>query len=182
MKNYLIAERYAKGLSAAISDDAALDDAVAALRHLGELYETEHDFRSAVSNPAIDKKLRSRVLKDVLEHVGVPQVVARLADVLLERGRIAVVSDVAEVFRMIANARLGRIRATVTTAVPLSADQQTRLGRALESYSGKAVRVKPAVDPEILGGVVVRMGDAVIDGSVRTRLNSLRDALLSEEK
>ncbi|NIA15270.1 MAG: ATP synthase F1 subunit delta [Nitrospiraceae bacterium] len=182
MKNYLVAERYAKGLSAAIPDNAALDDAVTALYGLSDLYETEHDFRSAVSNPAIDKQRRSRVLAAVLQHIGVPDVVARLAEVLLERGRIAVISDVAEVFRMIANERLGRIRATVTTAVPLSAGQETRLGKALETYSGKTVRVKPAVDPEILGGVVVRMGDAVIDGSVRTRLNSLRDALLSEEK
>jgi F-type H+-transporting ATPase subunit delta len=181
MKNYLIAERYASGLSSAIEDNDALEPAVAALWQFRELYETNHDFRNVLANPAIDSERRAAVLADVLKALEVPTVVARLAEVLLRRGRISVLPDVAEVFSALADSRLNRLRATVTTAAPISEAEEARLAAVLEAHTGKTIRMECAVDSEILGGVVARMGSEVIDGSVRTRLDNLRTALLTEE-
>jgi F-type H+-transporting ATPase subunit delta len=181
MKNYLIAERYAKGLSLSIPDNEALEDVAGALNRISGLYETSHDFRSVVSNPAIDREKRSAVLRQVLGREGVPAVVARLAEVMLQRGRIAVLPDMAKLFSRMADERLNRAGADVTTAVEIGEEHEARLRGALETYTGKSVRLECTVDPAVLGGVVTRIGSIVIDGSVRTRLESLKNALLSEE-
>jgi len=69
----------------------------------------------------------------------------------------------------------------VTTTVPLTDSQQARLRGALDTFSGKTVTMECAVDREILGGVVARIGGTVIDGSLRTRLERIKKALLAEE-
>ena len=181
MKNYLIAERYASGLSLAIPEDEGLESALDALRQLSELYQEEHDVRSVLANPAIDITRREAVLAALLERLDVPAVVARAVNVLLRRGRIAALKDVTEVFSMIVDARLNRVRATVTTALDLDPAQAERLGSVLERYSGKRVRLECEVDPAVIGGVTARIGSTVIDGSVRTRLEQMRAALLVEE-
>ncbi len=181
MKNYLIAERYAKGLSRAVEDDAQVEAAAKHLREVCGIYEEDHDFRSVMLNPAIEVNDRARVLGAVVEAVGAAKEVARLLDVLLRRGRIATLPDVAEVFESIVDERLNRLSARVSSAAELEDTQRERLGSVLERFSGKRVHMDIKVDPSILGGVVARMGSTVIDGSVRTRLNRLRDTLLSEE-
>jgi len=181
MRNYLIAERYAQGLNQSIANDTDVEPTARALHDLGALFETSHDFRSVLANPAIDRDKRREVLDAVMQAEAMPGPVARLAQVLLRRGRITMLADVAQVFSMLADARLERVQATVTTALALDEGQAGRLGSALERYSGKAVRLKRDVDPEILGGVLVRIGSTVVDGSVRTRLERLRDALLAGE-
>jgi F-type H+-transporting ATPase subunit delta len=67
--------------------------------------------------------------------------------------------------------------AEVRSAVPLSADQTTRLAAALATATGKAVEIKVVIDPSVLGGLVTQIGDTVIDGSVRHRLNQVREAI-----
>ena len=181
MKNYLIAERYAMGLNAAITEDASLEAVLKAMQRLSAIYVTEHDFRSALANPAIDVERRAGVLSEVLQREGMPAPVVRLAEVLLRRGRVALVPDVAAVFAMIVDRRLGRVATQVTTAVPLADDQRRRLTDTLEAFSGKTVRVEWDVDEAIVGGVVARIGGALIDGSLQTRLERMKQALLAEE-
>ena len=181
MKNYLIAERYAKGLSRAIEDDSRLEAAAQHLRAVRGIYEQDHDFRSVLANPAIEVKQRASILEAVVEAVEADAPVTRLLQVVLRRGRIAVLPDVSEVFDSIVDERLNRQGARVASATPLDEGQRERLGHALEAFSGKSVRMECTVDPELLGGVVARMGSTVLDGSVRTRLARLRNTLLSEE-
>lgn len=181
MKNYIIAERYAKGLSQSMPDDTLLEAAMDALNRLSELYTANHDLRSALANPSIDVDMRYAVLQDVADAEETPPAVQRLAALLLRRGRIAMLPDVAAVFSALVDERLERVRAQVTTAVELGGEQEAQLAQALARFSGKSVRLACGVDPDVLGGVVARMGSTVIDGSVRTRLERLRHALLSEE-
>jgi len=181
MKNYLIAERYAKALSNSIPDAAQLDAAMTALQRVRDLYVAEHDLRITLANPAIDVKKRAAVLADVLRAEAIAPVVARLAEVLLRRGRIAILPDVATVFATQVDKRLNRVTAAVRTAVPLTDDQRARLQAALARFSGKTVHLACDVDRTILGGVVARMGGQVLDGSLRTRLERMKTALLAKE-
>lgn len=187
MRNYLIADRYAKALSGSIPDDGELDEARDALRQLSESFAASHDLRSVLTNPVIDTNKRAAILEGVITSDKVPpadapRVVKSLVRVLLRRGRIAMLPDVVEVFSVLVDERLGRVSAVATTTAQLDDAQENRLRGVLDKYSGKSVRMKFKIDPEILGGVVVRMGDTIIDGSVRTQLEGLRHALLSEEK
>jgi F-type H+-transporting ATPase subunit delta len=179
MKNYLIAERYAKGLSGTLEDNA-LQESARYLRELGQMYADDHDLRNVLSNPAIASEKRGAVLRALCDLSQVPPSVARLAEVLLGRGRIALLPDVAEVFQHIADERLGRVTARVSTAVALSDAQREALGAQLARYCGKEVRMDCQVDAEVLGGVVARMGSVVLDGSVQSQLHALEKELLSE--
>ncbi|MEA3365166.1 MAG: ATP synthase F1 subunit delta, partial [Candidatus Hydrogenedentes bacterium] len=84
-------------------------------------------------------------------------------------------------FEEIVDARLNRVAVRITTVAPLSAEQEKRLKEKLSAYTGKSVRLQCHVDPEIIGGVVARIGWQVIDDSVRTRLARLKEALIAEE-
>jgi F-type H+-transporting ATPase subunit delta len=181
MKYHLIAERYARGLAAAIEDGPRLERALALLKELHEVIATHHDFRSCVCNPTIDLEKRAKVLEHVVRRLSDDDVVLRLCNRLLERERILLVGDIAEILTGIVDARFGRVSATVTTSVPLTTQQEDHLRESLVQYSGKEVRMDCRVDPEIIGGVVARIGGQVIDGSLRTRLERIKDALIAEE-
>lgn len=181
MKNHLLAMRYARALSLGIEDVAQLDQSVEALDTVAEIYQEHVDFRNVLSNPSVDKQSRLKVLDEVLRAEDIAGPVRRLLEVLLERGRIALVVEVADAFGEAVDERLQRAHARVKTATALSPEEKDRLSKALSAYTSYDVRVKTKVDPKILGGVVVRIGSTVLDGSVRTRLNRLRETLLTEE-
>ena len=96
---------------------------------------------------------------------------------LLRHGRIAVLAAAGTVFQILADEMASVSRAQVTTAVPLSAEQSVRLAAALTKLVGRPVVIDPSVDPDVLGGVVVKIGDDVVDGTLRTRLIEMATAL-----
>ena len=180
MKDYLIAERYARALSAVVTETSALDPASEALNEVAVMYGENHDFRNVLSNPAIDTEQRVGVLREILGRASMPAAVLSLVEELVRRGRIGVVGSVAEVFEDLVDARMNRITAEVLSATPLDEEQQARLQAALSRHTDREVRLDRAVDPELLGGVVAKLGSREFDGSVRTRLRRMRDELLAE--
>ncbi len=180
MKNYLVAERYAKALCNSLENDA-LDGATEALECLTEIYRSSEALRNVLSSPAIELDKRRDLLRDVLAAAEIDGLVARLADILLSRGRITLLPDVTTVFGMLADERQDRVRATVITAVEPSAEQEERLRQALVKWSGKEVRIHRDINPDILGGAITKVAGAVIDGSIRTRIERLREELLAHD-
>jgi len=180
MKDYLIAERYARALSAVVTEASALDPASEALNEVAAMYAEDHHFRNVLSNPAIDTEQRVGVLREILGRASMPAAVLSLVEELVRRGRIGVVGSVAEVFEDLVDARMNRITAEVLSATPLDEEQQARLQAALSRHTDREVRLDCAVDPELLGGVVAKLGSREFDGSVRTRLRRMRDELLAE--
>jgi len=181
MKNYMVAGRYARGLSESIADFEELNAAARALRDLRAVYEGSHALQNVLATPALRLEKRLRVLREVLTAAETPPKVRSFVELLLRRGRINYLGDVTEVFNSLADERLGRVRAHVTTAVPLDAEQETRLRTAFEQHTGREVRMETEVDKDVLGGVVARIGSVIIDGSIHSRLRRLRTALLTEE-
>jgi F-type H+-transporting ATPase subunit delta len=98
---------------------------------------------------------------------------------LLERGRIRALPAIARAYRELGDQHAGRVRATVTSAQPLAAADLERVRQSLEQRTHKKVMVESQVDPSLIGGLVARVGDLVLDGSVRTQLASLREKLLN---
>jgi F-type H+-transporting ATPase subunit delta len=102
-----------------------------------------------------------------------------LIGLMLRRGRIDQLPRIAAEFRRLDDARQGITVATATSAAPLTPDEQTALMGRLEQMTGGRVRLDVQVDPSLLGGLIVRVGDRLIDGSVRGRLERLRNRLVS---
>lgn len=182
MRNYLVADRYARGLDRALPNDTEREAAMQALSDVAEIYRRDHTLRSALSHPGIPLEQRAALLAEVLDRAGALALLKKLLDVMLRRGRIALLPDVAALFAATTDLRLNRTGATVTTAVPMEADQAERIIKTLESHSGMKVRADFEVDPEILGGVIARIRGTVIDGSLRARVQRLKQSLLPEEK
>lgn len=182
MKNYLIADRYARGLVESITDDGQLEEILDKLQALNKVFLEDHALHNVLCNPSISLDKRANIMVELMTKLDAPPVLGRLMDVLLQRGRITVLADVAEVFSTLVDKRLNRITGQVRTAAPMDQAAQDQLKAALEKQSGKTVRMTCEVDPEVLGGVVARMGSTVIDGSVRTQLEHLRETLVSKEQ
>lgn len=181
MKNYLLADRYARSLSSAIENDADLDSIAATLHDIVTLFTDNRELHSVLANPAVAVDKRVAILNAILEREGTLPLLGKLLEALVRRGRVALLPDVAELFAQKSDLRHGRTGAHVISAVALSEAQSKNITASLEKYSGMHVRIEHTVDPEILGGIVAHIGGKVIDGSVRTRIERIKQSLLPEE-
>lgn len=182
MKSFLAADRYARSLNRLVLDDRETELVARELDHLAALYESSPELRSALANPALHEPVRLAILEGVLDRCAAPEVVRKLAAVMLRRRRIYLLPEVARLFDAESDRRLNRVEADITSAVPLNDDQARRVIDALESYTGKHVRAEFDVDPELIGGVRARIEDVILDGSLRNRLERLKEHLLPEEE
>lgn len=135
---------------------------------------TESALAPLVSNERIPVEQRYALLERALD---VQPLALNLAKLLVAKGRSADARAVADAFSRLADGHEGIALASITTAVPLDAAQVAAIEQRLSSQLGKQVRATSTTDPSILGGVVVRVGDKLIDGSVQTRLRQLRREL-----
>ena len=181
MSARLIAQRYARALAASVEDDAQLDGVLNALEDFSVFYGEHEDLSRVLENHALPQTVREAVFREVLDRAEAPDVIQRFLLMLFGRGRISSIDKVVSALGEIVDARLNRARAEVTVATELSEEDLQRIESGLEKYSGKTVQVETRVDPEILGGVIVRLDGTVIDGSLRARLDRIRATLLTEE-
>jgi F-type H+-transporting ATPase subunit delta len=180
MRNRIVAMRYAGALARAL-EQHELEHAADAMNSVSELFTTHHDLHSALANPSIPIEKREQVLRDVTSRLQLEPAVKKLLHELFERGRIALLPDIAVEFMRLADDRLGRVAAEVTSARPLTDSQRETLSASLAKRTGKQVRLVCHVDPDIIGGIVAQVGGEIIDGSLRTRLGNLEHALIAQD-
>ena len=131
---------------------------------------------AVLENPKMPVEQRLALLNRALG--GMSPLARNLAQLLVTRGRLALLPQIAQVFGEMLDARNGVMRAQVVTAVPLSDEEQRAIADRLRTMTGAHdVRVQSRVDPALIGGLVVRVGDRLIDGSTRSRLIQLRRRL-----
>lgn len=157
-------------------------------REQGTLEEWEQDLQilsDALQDPAVSEFFESPAVPIEAKQQAIEKVlpgesqryVRNLALLLLERGRLAQLPQVYQVFHDLVLEARGIAVADVTTAVPLSEAEEEQVRTQLAQMIGKTVEMRPHVDPEIIGGLVVRVDDTLIDGSVRTQLAELRQRM-----
>jgi F-type H+-transporting ATPase subunit delta len=171
------ARRYAEAAFEVAMRDGTLADWRNELEVAAELAGDERALE-VLANPAIPGERRATALTEMLgDRVSRP--VQNLAQLMLRRGRIDDLSRVAAEFRRLDDARQGVTHATATTATELTPDEVRALTDRLEQSTGGRIALDVQVDPSLLGGLIVRVGDRLIDGSVRGRLERLRNQLIS---
>ena len=131
-----------------------------------------------LANPAVPLETRTEMAETIFGKV-VSRPVLNLVGLMLRRGRIYELPRLAAEFRRLDNARQGITIATATSAAVLSPDEVRALTQRMEQLTGGRVELDLQIDPSLLGGLVVRVGDRLIDGSVRGRLERLRNQLVS---
>lgn len=172
-----LARRYATALFDLASDDGALNSVEADGRRVREALAASPDLRDVLGNPLYSRDDTTRALDAVATHLQLSPLMHKFLGVLSANRRLPVLGPVLRAFADMAAAHRGEVTAQVTSARPLSNDQLTQLRQALRERAGRVVAVETAVDPALLGGLVVRIGSQLIDSSIRTKLNTLAQAM-----
>jgi F-type H+-transporting ATPase subunit delta len=180
MATVSIARRYARALLDALADHAQLDRAAEQLEALATALRDNPDLAQIFADPSFSRAQRSGVVDGLLQQLQQPpKELNGLVRLLVERDRLLLLPDIARLFRDLADARVGRVRGEVTSAVPLTTETMQRLEQALERATQRDVVLKAKVAPELIGGVSARVGSLVFDGSLSTQLETLRKQLLA---
>ncbi len=181
MKKYLLAERYARALALSVPDIASMERAVEGLDTLVDLYESHHAFRQVLLNPAISRTERLALVGAILEHehIEVDQV-KQLFREMLRRSRVDLIQDVAIVFSKLVDTKLNRTQARVSSARELTTEHCASIEASLEEYTGKKIHAVYSINPRLLGGVRAEVDGSVIDGTTRSHIRRLRDAILAD--
>jgi F-type H+-transporting ATPase subunit delta len=174
-----VARRYARALFG-IGVDAGKFEALGdELGELATLWNESDELRQTLENPVFQPSEKRKVLESILPRVAPTPEVQRFVLLLLDRRRIVLLPAIARAYRDLTDAHVGRVRAEVISAQELVPATLDRIRRSLEQRTGKKVLINSTVDPELIGGVVARVGDLVLDGSVRTQLADLRARLVN---
>ena len=169
-------DAYGAALFAVAVAEGSLDRVEEELFRVARTIEANDELRSTLTDEAIPVDRRQGIVEDLLGDRAHPVTTALVSFVVgVGRGRElpAIIDKLVER----AAEERSEVVAEVRTAVPLEDDQRDRLAEALSSATGKRVSVKAVVDPSVMGGVVAQVGDTIIDGTVRHRLNQLKEAL-----
>ena len=172
-----LARRYAKAVIELGQANNNSDRMGSDLRSLAKAMKESAELQSVLTNPAIRRADRRRVIDGLLQAIGALPLSKNLVYLLLDSERMSSVPDISREVDAMIEAKSGRITAEVTSARPLELAQLTEITVALEKLSGKKVTVTKREDESLLGGVVAKLGDKVYDGSLRTQLRNLRDEL-----
>jgi F-type H+-transporting ATPase subunit delta len=172
-----VALRYANALFGAAEKRGVTEAVLSDLLSLQELEAMGPSLQSFLESPSILDEHKEALFVKVLRG-NVDEITVQLGLLMLRKGRIQHLPLVLVPFRKLVEAKLGMERAEVLSAIPLDAGTLERMRLGLEQVTGKKIQIVAAVDPSILGGVVVTVGGQVLDSSLRTRLASLREELM----
>jgi len=173
-----VSRRYARALLELGRAEGSLDALVADVAKIAEVYEGSHDLRVSIDNPLVPLPTKKAILGEVCDKLGVGKTAKHTVLLLGDRRRIVLLPEIATMLREMNDVQKGLLRAEVTTAVALSDAFYQKLLTTLEKLSNKRVVLDKKHDPALIGGVVLRIGDLVLDSSLKTRLDGLKQALL----
>lgn len=179
MSSGSLARRYAKAILEIGEEQKNLDKLGGELRDFAKAMVASEELTATLTNPLFPRSDREKVLLAILLKVGASTPIKNVCLILLDRERLAAVPAIARELDEMIDERIGRVAAEVTSATLLSPSQEAAIRQELEKLSGRKVEMKTSQDPELLGGVVAKVGDLVYDGSLRTQLRKLRDQLAS---
>jgi F-type H+-transporting ATPase subunit delta len=177
LRSVTIARNYAEALFALGERSGQTERYASLIDAVAGAVETSPEIQGALMSPRVPKAVKARMLGDALQ--GVPREFVLFLQAIVKRGRQRLLGEIAAVYHALLDIKLNRVRAGVTLVRKPDEALQRSIQERLSRQLGKEVLPSFAVDPEILGGAVVRVGERIHDGSVRRRMTKLRRQLLS---
>lgn len=180
MRRLTTALRYAKGLFLVGKELNKVKEFGEELNRLKDLLLSMPDVLSALQNPIYPPDLKMEILNEVLKYLKVDPEIERFLRLLVENRRIQFIKEIVELYQELLDEELGIARGEVITAYPLSSEEVKELEEALSEYLKKKVILQPKVETEIIGGVVIKIGDLIWDGSIKNQLEKVKKIILEE--
>ncbi|HVY18608.1 MAG TPA: F0F1 ATP synthase subunit delta [Bauldia sp.] len=172
-----VAERYANALFELALDQNSIPAVEADLTRFAALIDESADLKRLVRSPVFSSDEQLRAVDAVLGKSEIGGIVANFVKVAAGNRRLFAVPEIITAFKRLAARQRGEVAAEVTSAEPLSDAHVADLKAALKASLGKDVSLSTHVDPSLIGGLIVKVGSRMIDGSLRTKLNSLKLAM-----
>lgn len=172
-----LAGRYASALFDLASENGTVTAVESDLETLGRALNESSDFAALTTNPKVGRKDAVMTLDALAKAMALSPLTANFLGVLAQNRRLGQLPSVIRAFRIIAAAQRGEVTAEVTSAHPLTDSQIETLRQKLTAREGRTVKLSTKTDPDLLGGLVVTLGSKRIDASIRTRLNTLAQAM-----
>ncbi len=175
-----VARRYATALADVVTKTNETTSVQTELKIWEGMMTANSELLEAFSNPAIAHDNKEKVLENLIEKTKPTKTTANFLRVLLQNSRLTEISEINERFAVVLEERSGTVAAQVTSARPLSEAEKTELQTNLNKLTGKNVSPNFEIDENIIGGVITRIGSTVYDGSVKTKLEELRQQLIGQ--
>jgi len=170
------AKRYAKALFQVVHEQGTVEETRAQLEAVSDAFTRDPQIRAFFEHPNIETDTKIGLLKQAVDNK-LSNYVLRTLQLLLERGRVSAIVAVHAAFVQISDEVLGRAHALVTSAFVLTDAQQQEIAKRFGDLTGKQMTVDTTVDPSLLGGIRIRIGDTLYDGSLATKLAELESTL-----
>ena len=174
-----IADRYARAIFELGVESNSLSALAEEMQSFAATYDADVDFRSVIENPVVPAEQRAAVLREVGSRLGLGELSRRIVGYLARRRRLAALPDIARRLAALSDEKEGVARAVVTSAGPLPESFYGRLAEELGALVGRRVVLDRRQDPALIAGVVTRIGDNTIDGSLKGRLDQIERQLLA---
>lgn len=181
MKNTVLAKRYAKALFAVGKEEDDFDEYSKALNEMAGLYTSTPEVRDALTNPMYPLEVREKVMAHLVKKMKTSQVMSNFFNLLVQKKRADILPDIAEVFQALVDADKNMCQGTIVSATELNAKLSKKIKATLEKITGKQVVLTTQVDPSIIGGIVAKVGDLVLDGCIKSQLTGLKESIKGSE-
>jgi len=177
VKNLTIARRYAKALLIIGKEDGEAETYREELDGFASLMSREKDLEQAICNPLYAVSGRKKVLEAVIDKVNVSKVMESFLLLLFDKGRFGFLHAINDFYQELADELKGILRASLVSATELSSETVEKIRTTLSTRTGKDIILEVDQDPGLIGGIVSRIGDLVLDGSIKTQLLNMRKSL-----
>lgn len=174
----IIAQRYAKALLNLVASEGLEVEKVGEdIQEVADTYQSSKPLQELIQDPEYSSKQKEAVIHDILEKLGSSDWVNKFCRFVTLKNRFELINEIATSYQVLANEKLGKATASMTVAYTLQPEEKKDLQKKLSEFTGKEITLEVHEDPSILGGAITTIGSLVLDGSIKNRLNLIRETI-----
>ena len=181
MKQTILAKKYAKAIFTIGQEQDTYEEYNEVLQELSELFVKDPDLADALTNPLYPLDVKEKMMTGIVGSMEVDTVMGNFLNLLVQKKRAEILPEIAESFKIMVDEAKNISHGNVISAIELSDELKSNVQTVLEKLTGKKVELTTSVDPSILGGIIAKVGDLVLDGSIKTQLAGLKDSIKGRE-
>jgi F-type H+-transporting ATPase subunit delta len=172
--------QYANALADIALEQGAAEPVLKQLAEFNSAYQESAELRNFLASPAVERAAKHGVIEKLVARMGASKIVRNFLFIMIDNQRTPLLPQMLEAFETVLQQRQGVAEANILSASPLNDSQKSQLLHTFQKLTGKKIQAKYSQDAALLGGVQVRIGDTIYDGSLRNRLNQMRTRLTAE--
>jgi F-type H+-transporting ATPase subunit delta len=177
VKSQVVAKRYAKALFELAQEESRLEGCMEELKALERLLDEVPEFEMVLKSPIYPEEVKKQILRTIKDQTEMSDLLFRFLGLLVDKNRTDYFRNIARVYEKLYDEHNNIVRAEVTAATDLDERMIEKIASSLKEMTGKTVIVEFRKDPDLIGGVIAKVGDLVLDGSVRTQLRNIKETL-----